>query len=85
MEDRHRKEREKLRREMEAKMEAQRNALTEEYRKAADARMGVMYGVQEKLQHVEEQLEEVKKPGFIEWDCTKVKDFAGAVFGTVKK
>ena len=70
---------------METKIEAQRNALTEEYRKAAEARMDMMYDMQEKLEQVEEQLEEVKKPGFIKRAVTKVKEFGGAVVDKVKE
>ena len=42
MEARHKEEKEKLRREMEVTIEDQRKVLTEETRKAAEARMGVM-------------------------------------------
>ena len=38
---------------METKIEDQHNALTEEYWKAAEARMDVMYDMREKLQHFE--------------------------------
>ena len=69
MEARHREEKEKLRREMEAKIEAQHNALTQECRKATEARMGVLQDMREKLQDIEEQLEEVKKPEFITKGC----------------
>ena len=56
MEARHREEKEKLRSEMVAKIEAQRIALTQENRKAAEARMGVMCDMQKKIKHVEDQL-----------------------------
>ena len=45
------------------KTEAQCDALTEEYRKAAKARMDVLYDMQEKLQHLEKQFQEFKKSG----------------------
>ncbi|XP_078366399.1 guanylate-binding protein 6-like isoform X2 [Oculina patagonica] len=83
MEARHREEKEKLRREMETKMEAQQKALTEEYRKAAQSRMGVMQDMQQKLHDVEKQLEEVKKPGFIKRAFIKVKEFGSAVLDKV--
>ena len=73
MEVRHREEKEKLRREMETKIEARRNALTEEYRKTAESRMDMTHDTQEQLEHIEEQLEEVKKPGLIKRIITKVK------------
>ena len=49
--------------------------------------MDVMYDMREKLQHFEQHLVEVKKPGFIEMDIvyTKVKEFVGAVADTVKE
>ena len=74
MEARHREEKEKLRREMEAKIEAQHNALTQECRKATEARMGVLQDMREKLQDVEEQLEEVERPGFIKSAVTENKE-----------
>lgn len=85
MEARHREEKGKLRREMETKIEAQRNSLTQEYREAAESRMGEMHDMQEKLQRLEEELREVKKPGFIKRAITKVKEFGGAVVDTVKE
>ena len=50
MEAQHREEKEKLRREMETKIEDQRNALREEHWKAAEATMDVMYDMREKFQ-----------------------------------
>ena len=85
MEARHREEKEKLRREMETKITAQHKTLTEEYRKAAESRMGAMQDMQRKIHHVEQQLEEVKKPGFIKRACTKIKEFGGAVVDKVKE
>ncbi|KAJ7380878.1 hypothetical protein OS493_004461 [Desmophyllum pertusum] len=84
MEAKHREEKEKLRRKMEVKMEAQRTALTAEYQKAADSRMEKMEDMQEQIQNVEQQLEEVKKPGFIKRACTKIKEFGVAVVDKVK-
>ncbi len=85
MEARHREEKEKLRLEMESKMEAQHKALTEEYRKAAQSRMGDMQVMQQRLHDVEEQLEEVKKPGFIKRAVTKMKEVGSAAAKKVKE
>lgn len=74
MEARHREEKESLRREMEEKLEQQRQALTEEYRKAAQSRMQMVEEIGKKLEDVEEELKEVKKPGFIKRAAIKVKD-----------
>lgn len=74
MEARHREEKESLRREMEEKLEQQRQALTEEYRKAAQSRMQMVEEIGRKLKNVEEELKEVKKPGFIKRAAIKVKD-----------
>lgn len=74
MEARHREEKESLRREMEEKLEQQRQALTEQYQKAAQSRMQRTEETEQKLVEVEGELEEVKKPCFMERTAAKVKD-----------
>lgn len=86
MEAKHKEEQEKLRSEMEAKMEAHRQALAQEYQQAAaEARMERMEQMQQQLDDVEAELEEVKKPGFLERACIAVKDAACAVVTGVVK
>lgn len=84
MEAKHKEEQERLRRDMEAKMEANRQALVQEYQQAAaQARVQQSYEMQEKLDQVGKQLEEIKKPNFFQRVWSKVKEVASAVGGAV--
>ena len=84
MEAKHKEEQERLRRDMEAKMEANRQALVQEYQQAAaQARVQQSYEMQEKLDQVGKQLEEIKKPNFFQRVWSTVKEVASAVGGAV--
>lgn len=80
MEARHKEQQEELRREMLAKMEAHRKTVAQEYQQAAaQARMEKMEEMQEKLDTVERELEEVRKPNFIQKAWSKVKEVGSAI------
>lgn len=80
MEAKHKEEQERLRRDMEAKMEASRQALAQEYQQAAaEARVQQLDEMQEQLYQVGKQLEEVKKPNFLQRAWSVVKEVGGAV------
>ena len=80
MEAKHKEEQERLRRDMEAKMEANRQALAQEYQQAAaEARVQQLDEMQEQLYQVGKQLEEVKKPNFLQRAWSVVKEVGGAV------
>ena len=84
MEAKHKEEQERLRRDMEAKMEANRQALVQEYQQAAaQARVQQLDEMQEKLDLVGKQLEEIKKPNFLQRAWSKVKEVGSAVGGAV--
>ena len=84
MEARHKEEQEKLRREMEAKMEAHRKTVAQEYQQAAaQARMENMEEMRRRLHDVEEELEEVRKPNFLQKAWSKVKEVGSAIGGAV--
>ena len=73
----------RLRRDMEAKMEANRQALAQGYQQAvAQARVQQLDEMQEKLDQVGTQLEEIKKPWYQKaW--SKFKEVGGAVGSAV--
>lgn len=79
----HKEDQDRLRRDMEAKMEANRQALAQGYQQAvAQARVQQLDEMQEKLDQVGTQLEEIKKPWYQKaW--SKFKEVGSAVGGAV--
>lgn len=61
MEAKHKEEKERLRLDIEAKIEKQRHAVTKEYQEAAKSRKQRMDEMERKLEEVERELGEVKK------------------------
>ena len=61
-------------------MEANRRALAQEYQQAtAEARVQQLDEMQEQLYQVGKQLEEIKKPNFLQRAWSVVKEVGGAV------
>lgn len=80
MEKKHKQQQDDLRREMEEKRDRDFYCWQSQYQAAADARLQEVTYIQGKLQAVEEELTELKKPpGFFKWVGTKIQDISDAV------